>query len=153
VTTRARYFGASSSLLRLVRPELAEVEVCCMTGNHWSAEQKSEGWKKNVQNYGKWRGAVAKYGGVSLGKDDNKDTSDGTLYGGIMARARTALEHFHYVRPPSEGPHSSSGSSGSSGGVIGEYNYSASTGGLALDCGGFEFQACPAVDAHKQKCM
>ena len=135
MTTKNRFEGASSSLLRLVRPTLKEEEVCGLVHVHWDAEQQSEGWRKNIQNYGKWRKAIEKYGGVTKSARDPS-----SLYGGILERSKGTLEHFNYTN-------------GERDEAIGDYDYYEMSGRLALNCSGTDLQSCPDANAHKQKCM
>ena len=146
VTTRERYFGASTALLQAVslRPIGAAAppgggggggmsvrDMCCLVASHWAAEQNSKGWAKNVQNYGKWRGAVKAHGGEASAGDPS------SLYGGILARAGPALAHFGYT--------------GAAAAAAAAWNYSAVG---AVDCAAALAEPCPApLNVHKQKCM
>lgn len=86
VTTEDRFHAASRALLWAVRPELTEHEICCQLRSHWSHEQASPGWVKNMKNYGKWRGAIAQHGG-----------QNGEFYRGIFSRSHDALAAFGYL--------------------------------------------------------
>lgn len=89
VSEKPQFLQASGSLLEHARPDMSHQELCCIALVHWQQEHQSVGWSKNIQNYGKWRGAIDKYGGM---------TSDSSsLYGGIMHRARRGLEYFGYL--------------------------------------------------------
>eukprot|EP00614_Pseudopedinella_elastica_P010360 CAMPEP_0172602586 /NCGR_PEP_ID=MMETSP1068-20121228/22763_1 /TAXON_ID=35684 /ORGANISM="Pseudopedinella elastica, Strain CCMP716" /LENGTH=541 /DNA_ID=CAMNT_0013403997 /DNA_START=234 /DNA_END=1859 /DNA_ORIENTATION=- len=137
VTTEDRYAAAASALLRSVySPEsVSDHELCCLVTSHWSAEQRSTGWVKNVANYGKWRLAVAKYDG-GLDRDD-----DATLGGGITGRARWALERFGYIEDKRSTVDQRS--------TPGKWEGYAG----AVDCAALDLAGCQAAAAHKQKCL
>lgn len=86
VTTESKFLAASRALVDAVQPHLSFEEACCLGLSHWDMEHKSSGWSKNIQNYGKWKGAIQKYGG-----------KDGPLYAGILSRSVSALERFGYL--------------------------------------------------------
>ena len=90
--------------------------------------QASAGWKKNIQNYGKWAGAVKKYP---------------ELLEGIVERAGGALRHFGYVD-------GDGGKGGGPGPGLGAWDYTAAGG---VDCTAALGEPCPAAAAHQQKCM
>lgn len=130
VTTRDRYFGVSTALMRTIQidsHQMSDHAMCCLVLSHWKAEQQSSGWAKHIQNYGKWKGAVNAYGGEESAGEHS------SLYGGILKRSRKALEYFGYI-----------------GQKVSTWNYS-DVGGI--DCSAFMSLTCRPEHAHKQKCM
>lgn len=137
VTTNARYFEASAALRAAVRPDLTDRALCCVVAHHWQAEQASPGWRKNVANYGKWRGAVAAHGGPG-----------GGLYAGLLRRAGAGLARFGYLSDEAE----AAGELAASGELAARPRWDYGAAG-AVDCAAVLAAPCPAAGPHKQKCL
>ena len=104
--------------------------LCCMLRNHFAASSAAPGWRKAMESYGKWRGAVAS---AELGGER------GAFARELVGRMRPALERFGYL-----GAH----------GGIGALNLSAAAGALHRECAATVVDArCREFQPNKQKCI
>ena len=104
--------------------------LCCMLRNHFAASSAAPGWRKAMESYGKWRGAVAS---AELGGER------GAFARELVGRMRPALERFGYL--------------GERDG-IGALNLSAAAGALHRECAATVVDArCREFQPNKQKCI
>jgi hypothetical protein len=143
VSKKPEFIQASGSLIQHARPDKSLFEICCISLVHWQQEQASTGWSKNIQNYGKWKGAINKFGGLQSESDRN------SLYGGIMQRAKSSLQHFGYLSPIDNNNNNDDTSvfkTSVKSSSVWKYDFDSES------CSAFSVESCPNR-AHIQKCL